>query len=179
MIQSDKFDSAHMNIKEIANSISIFLFKRLIEIFGIIVFLLGILLFIALISYSPTDPNFIFAENTEIKNILGFQGSYTSDIFFQSIGLISLLIPFTFVLTGINIFRQKEFFIFIESLFFIVIYSLVGSLFFNYFYSNNFSIHINGNGGFIGEYLNRSFINSLVSSYETIAYYLLIIITLI
>ena len=68
MIQSDKFDSAHMNIKEIANSISIFLFKRLIEIFGIIVFLLGILLFIALISYSPTDPNFIFAENTEIKN---------------------------------------------------------------------------------------------------------------
>ena len=108
MIQSDKFDSAHMNIKEIANSISIFLFKRLIEIFGIIVFLLGILLFIALISYSPTDPNFIYAENTEIKNILGFQGSYTSDIFFQSIGLISLLIPFTFVLTGINIFRQKK-----------------------------------------------------------------------
>ena len=80
------------------------------------------------------------------------------------------------IFTGINIFRQKEIFIFIESLFFIVIYSLFGSLFFNHFYSNNFSIYINGNGGFIGEYLNQSFINTLVGSYETVCYYILILI---
>ena len=30
--------------------------------------ILGILLFAALISYSPDDPNFIFPKNTEIKN---------------------------------------------------------------------------------------------------------------
>ena len=176
MIQSDIFDSANMNIKKIANSISIFLIKRLIEIFGILVFFLGILLFVALITYSPSDPNFIFQENVKIENFLGFQGSYTSDIFFQSIGLIALLIPLTLIFTGINIFRQKEIFIFIESLFFIVIYSLFGSLFFNHFYSNNFSIYINGNGGFIGEYLNQSFINTLVGSYETVCYYILILI---
>ena len=80
------------------------------------------------------------------------------------------------IFTGINIFRQKEIFIFIESLFFIVIYSLFGSLFFNHFYSNNFSIYINGNGGFIGEYLNQSFINTLVGSYEAVCYYILILI---
>ena len=48
---------------------------------GISVIILGILLFVSLISYSPNDPNFIFPENTEINNILGFQGSYVSDIF--------------------------------------------------------------------------------------------------
>ena len=81
MIQSGKFDSSNMYIKKLANSVLIFTIKRLIEIIGILIFCLGVFLFIALISYSPTDPNFIFPENTEIKNVLGFQGSYVSDFF--------------------------------------------------------------------------------------------------
>ena len=99
-----------MNIKNIVNNILIFLIKRVIEIFGIIISIIGILLLISLISYSPNDPNFIFPENTEIKNLLGYQGSYISDLFLQSIGLISYLIPITFFFTGINIFLSKEFF---------------------------------------------------------------------
>ena len=108
-----------MDIKKLGNSILIFITKRLIEISGIIIGILGVLLFLALISHSPEDPNFIFPENLEIKNYLGFQGSYTSDLFLQSVGLISFLIPITFTLTGINIFRKKEFFLFLENLFFI------------------------------------------------------------
>ena len=110
MIQSDKFDSSNMEIKKIANSVFNFLVKRLIEITGIFVSLIGILVFITLISYSPTDPNFIFPENTEIKNLLGFRGSYTSDLLFQSIGIISYLVSFTFFFTGISIFKRKVFF---------------------------------------------------------------------
>ena len=91
MIQSDKFDSSNMDIKKITNSILLFIVKRLIEIIGIIISIIGILLLISLISYSPSDPNFIFPENTEIKNLLGFRGSYVADLFFQSIGLISHL----------------------------------------------------------------------------------------
>ena len=86
-----------MNIKNIANSILIFTINRLIEIFGIIISVIGLILFIALISYSPSDPNFIFPDNTTIKNLLGFQGSYTSDLFFQSVGLISFLIPVSLI----------------------------------------------------------------------------------
>ena len=78
-----------MNIKKISNTVVLFIVNRLIEILGIAVFALGVFLFISLISYSPEDPNFIFPENTEIKNFLGFQGSYTSDLFFQSLVLIS------------------------------------------------------------------------------------------
>ena len=95
MIQSDKFDSSNMNIKKITNSILLFIVKRLIEIIGITISIIGILLLISLISYSPSDPNFIFPENTEIKNLLGFRGSYVADLFFQSIGLISHLISVT------------------------------------------------------------------------------------
>ena len=91
MIQSDIFDSINMNIKKITNSILLFVAKRLAEIFGILVLVSGILLLISLISYSPEDPNFIFPENTDIKNILGCRGSYVSDLFFQLINLLKLV----------------------------------------------------------------------------------------
>ena len=87
-----------MDIKKTANLLINFTIKRLAEIFGIIIFSGGILLFIALLTYSPEDPNFIFPENTEIKNIFGFSGSFISDLFFQSIGLISYLNFLNFIL---------------------------------------------------------------------------------
>ena len=99
-----------MNIKKTANLLLNFTVRRLAEIFGIVIFVSGAMLLIALISYSPEDPNFIFPENTKIKNILGFQGSYISDLFFQSIGLIAYLISFTFIVTGIIILKIKDFF---------------------------------------------------------------------
>ena len=83
MIQSDKFDSLNMNIKKIVNITVLFIAKRLTEIFGFLILSAGIFLFVSLVSYSPEDPNFIFPENTEIRNLLGFRGSYISDIFFN------------------------------------------------------------------------------------------------
>ena len=119
MIQSDKFDSSKMDIKKLSNTVLTFLIKRLIEIFGILVFLFGVLMLAALVSYSPEDPNFIFPENTDIKNILGYQGSFISDLIFQSVGLIAYLIPITLIFTGINIFKRKEIFLLIENTFYI------------------------------------------------------------
>ncbi len=174
MIQSGKFDSLNMDIKKLANLVLIFTIKRLMEISGIFIFFLGILLFIALISYSPTDPNFIFPENTQIKNLLGYQGSYISDLFLQSVGLISYLIPVTYIFTGINVFKKKEIFILIENTFLVILYILVGSLFFSFYYKTTFTFYINGNGGFIGNYFNETFINNLIGSYENIFYYVFI-----
>jgi DNA segregation ATPase FtsK/SpoIIIE, S-DNA-T family len=178
MIQSSKFDLSKMNIKKIANSALQFTIYRLIEILGLIVLVVGILLFLALISYSPEDPNFIFPENIKIKNFLGFQGSYISDLFFQSVGFISYLISFTFIFTGINIFKSKNLFLIIENNFFIILYSVFGSLFLSYFYENAFTLYINGNGGFIGNYLSVNFLGNLINLNTTIAYYFLIIIIL-
>jgi DNA segregation ATPase FtsK/SpoIIIE, S-DNA-T family len=178
MIQSGKFDSSKMNIKKIANNVLIFIINRLLEISGIFISILGFLLLISLISYSPSDPNFIFPENTEIKNFLGFRGSYVSDLFFQSIGLVSYLLSITYIITGFNIFKQKEFFILFESSFYVVIYSLFGSTFLSFFYPDAFDLYINGNGGFVGKYLDSYFLNKFFFKYENIFYYALIILVI-
>ena len=107
-----------MDIKKTANLLLNFTLKRLAEISGIVIFSAGILLFIALFSYSPDDPNFIFPKDTEIKNLLGFQGSFASDLLFQSIGFMAYPLAITFIVTGINVFRMKEFFLIIENTFF-------------------------------------------------------------
>ena len=167
-----------MNIRNIANTALQFTIKRLIEILGIVILAVGLLLLIALTSYSPDDPNFIFPTNTLIKNLLGFQGSYISDIFFQSVGLISYLISFTLIFTGINIFKKKDLFLLIENIFFTILYSIFGSLFFSFFYKDSFTLYINGNGGFIGNYLDEIFFNNLIKLNENITYYFLIILVI-
>ena len=175
MIQSDKFDSPNMDIKKLANSVLFFTIKRLIEIFSILISILGLLLLIALVSYSPSDPNFVFPENTEISNVLGFQGSYISDLFFQSLGFISYLIPITYIFTGIKVFKSKKILLLIENTFFIVFYSLIGSVFFNFYYHETFYLYINGSGGFVGNYFNETFFNNIISSYQNIFYYLFLL----
>ena len=163
-----------MDIKKTASLLLNFAIKRLAEIFGIFIFLAGSLLLIALLTYSPEDPNFIFPDNKEIKNLLGFKGSVISDLFFQSIGLISYLVSVTIILTGVNIFRLKEFFLIIENIFFTSVYCIFGSLFFTLFYSEAFTLYINGNGGFVGNYFKQTFLNSLVQINETASFYILV-----
>ena len=168
-----------MNIKKLFINAYDFTIRKLIEIFGFIIIGIGTLLLIALATYSPNDPNFIFPSKTEINNLLGFQGSFVADLFFQSVGLICYLMPITLIITGINIFRLKDLFLLIENIFFLVIYTILGTLFFGYFYLNTFTFYVHGNGGFVGTYLNQTFLKSLIQSNENISYYLLIIILIL
>ena len=97
-----------MKIKNFIDNTTKFLLKRLSELVGLILLGLSILLLISLISYSPEDPNFIFPENAEIKNLLGIKGSFTADILYQSIGLISLLIPISFFFISLSVIIDKK-----------------------------------------------------------------------
>ena len=168
-----------MKLKILANSVINFSVKRVIEIFGVTILIAGVLLLASLVTFSPDDPNFIFPSNTEIKNILEFQGSFTADIFFQSLGLISLLVPFSLIISGINIIINKKFFLIMESIFYTILYSLLGSLFFSFFYPVAFKLYINGNGGFIGKYLETTFFNSIIRINLEISYYAFVILILI
>ena len=167
-----------MNIKKIANVTIQFAINRIIEIIGLTIIATGILLLASLATYSPNDPNFIFPENTQIHNLLGFRGSYISDLFFQSVGIISYLVSITIIITGINVFRVKDLFLIIENIFFVILFCVFGSLFFSLFYQDTFELYINGNGGFVGQYLSQSFFNNVFSYNENISYYFLIILIL-
>ena len=179
MIQSDKFDSLFMEIKKILENTLNFLIKRFIEVFGLLILILSILLLIALLSYSPEDPNFIFPDNTKIENILGYRGSFVADLFFQSIGLVSILISITFFFTGSNIIRTKKLLVILQNSFNLVLYSIFGSLFLTIYYPDSFWLPINGNGGFIGKLLSETFLISIININKEISYYLLSIIIVV
>ena len=168
-----------MEIKKLANNSLNFIIKRFIELFGLGISITSLLLFASLLSYSPEDPNFVFPENTEIHNILGFKGSFVSDLFFQSLGLISILVAVSLFFTGINIIKSKQAFLLITNLFYTVLYSLIGTLFFSYYHSNSFWLSINDNGGFVGNFLRNTFLTSLINLNKEVFYYILILFILI
>ena len=168
-----------MEIKKLANNSLNFVIKRFIELFGLGISITSLLLFASLLSYSPEDPNFVFPENTEIHNILGFKGSFVSDLFFQSLGLISILVAVSLFFTGINIIKSKQAFLLITNLFYTVLYSLIGTLFFSYYHSNSFWLSINDNGGFVGNFLRNTFLTSLINLNKEVFYYILILFILI
>ncbi len=166
-------------MKELINKIGTFCINRLAELVGVSVILVSIFIFISLVTYSPEDPNFIFPDNTPIKNLMGSKGSFLSDLLFQSFGLVSLLIPFTFFFTGLGIAISKKFLLIIENLFFLILYILLASLFFSVFYENSYWLIINGNNGFLGNLFKDTFILELIKSSENFSYYLLIVFILL
>ncbi len=168
-----------MNIKTLLDKFTKFALNRFAELTGLFFLMISVLLLVSLITYSPEDPNFIFTESVEIKNLLGARGSYASDLFYQSIGLIALLIPITIFSTGIHIIKEKSFLIIIENFFFIILYTLLGSLFFTVFHNESFWLAINGNNGFIGNLFEESFIINLININQTISYYLIIFVIFI
>ena len=162
-----------MKLKILTNNAINFAINRVIEIGGIAILITGIFLLASLISFSPDDPNFIFPDNSEIKNIFGFRGSFTADIFFQSFGVIALLIPFSLIISGVNIILNKKIYLIIESIFYTILYALLGSLFFSFYYPVAFELYIYGNGGFVGKYLETTFLNSILNINYQIFYYIL------
>ena len=168
-----------MEIKKIASNSLNFVIKSIVQMAGLFILLIGLFLLTSLLSYSPEDPNFIFPKNTEIQNVLGFKGSVVADLFFQSLGLISMLVAISLLFTGINIIRSKKAILIVENFFYVILYSLLGALFFTTYYSNSFWLSINGNGGFIGKYLESTFLGSLININHKISYYILIIIILL
>ena len=168
-----------MKIADFLSKTKVFLIRRIAELFGLVIIVVGISIFLSLLSYSPDDPNFIVNESEEITNLLGFRGSVISDFLFQSVGLIAYLIPLTLFFSGTNILITKRQVIIIENLFFCVLYIFCGSLFFAYFKDQSFFLTINGNGGFVGSYSKDSFFKTLLELDTTISYYLLSILTII
>jgi len=94
---------------QILTKINNFTKNRLLEFLGITLVLVSIFLLSSIVTYSPSDPNFIYTpENTNIKNIGGFYGSVISDFLLQSIGLISLLVVLNLFNWGFTLISSKK-----------------------------------------------------------------------
>jgi len=160
-----------MDIKNITEKVKEFTLKRLIEVIGISILFFSILIFTALISYSPSDPNFIYPKSQEINNVLGINGSIGADFLLQSIGLISYFLPITLIFLSIAIIFQKNLRQIFNCLFYIVCYSIVGSIFLTQFYKDAFFLIVNGNGGFVGDYFYNKIFFKIANLHTQLSFY--------
>jgi len=175
MIQSGKFDS-FMQIKNNFEKIRDFVIKKFIEFIGFLILIFAFMMFLSLISYDPNDPNFIYPENHEIKNFLGINGSIGADFLLQSIGLISYFLPITLIFLSITLIYQKTLISILNSFFYMVCYSIVGSIFLTQFYKEAFFLAINGNGGFVGNYFYNYIFFKITNINSEVSYYFIILL---
>jgi len=165
-----------MNSQIVAN-INNFIKNRLIEFLGFFLIIIGIFLLISIISYSPSDPNFIYKpENSNIKNFGGFYGSVVSDFLLQSIGIISFFIILNILDWGFVILSRKKINNFVSKLFFILIYIIFGTTFVNIYFNDSFWLIDNGNSGFVGSLIKENlytFTDLIENKYVSFSIFLL------
>ena len=142
------------------NTAARFLNNRIIELLGFVLVIFSICLLLAIITYSPSDPNFLYnPEETHINNLLGLKGSIISDFLLQAIGLISLLFIINLLIWGIKLLRKKIINNFLSKIFFTVLYMLSGTTLIFYHNNNSFWLVDNGNGGFLGRIIGENLKN--------------------
>ena len=74
--------------------------RRLNEIVGFLLLSLGLVMLLSLVSYHTQDPSFDTAAASRPLNLVGYPGSYLSDLCFQMFGAAAFLFPLlTFVLS--------------------------------------------------------------------------------
>ena len=105
-----------MELKITLSNIVNFAFNKVIQVFGVVIIVFGLIFLLSLISYSPNDPNFVFPNENEcepgdffrenqikeLENFLNyknfnFQISKTQSLF-NYISLISFLISVSFIM---------------------------------------------------------------------------------
>ncbi len=83
--------------------------KWITEIWGLVYFAAGLLIFASLISFSTDDPSFnTVSTSNNIRNLAGLLGSHISDILFTLVGGAAYLVPFVLFLVGWKKFKKEE-----------------------------------------------------------------------
>ena len=135
-----------------------FLNRRMIELLGIISLFFSFFLLIAIISYSPSDPNFLYTpDEIEMINFFGAKGSFVADFLLQSIGLISFILIVNFFIWGLKLVKNKFINNFISKIFFTIAYMLFGSTLISIYSYDSFWLIDNGNSGFLGKIISDNF----------------------
>ncbi|HYN15265.1 MAG TPA: DNA translocase FtsK 4TM domain-containing protein, partial [Terriglobales bacterium] len=85
--------------------------RRLNELVGFLLFVAAILLFLALVSYSPADPSLNTAGpppgSHPARNWVGILGAYGSDLMLQAAGIAAFLVPVMLAFLGARWFRSR------------------------------------------------------------------------
>ena len=86
--------------------------RRLNELIGFVLCVSGLLLFLALASYSPLDPSFnsasVLTGSRAARNWIGLVGAIVSDLMLQGFGIGAFLVPVFLGALGSRWFRSRK-----------------------------------------------------------------------
>jgi DNA segregation ATPase FtsK/SpoIIIE, S-DNA-T family len=86
--------------------------RRLNELIGFVLCISGLLLFLALASYSPLDPSFnsasVLTSSQSARNWVGLVGAIVSDLLLQGLGIGAFLVPVFLGAMGSRWFRSRK-----------------------------------------------------------------------
>ncbi len=85
-----------------------FLRRRMMELVGIGVAALGMMLLVAIFTFSVADPSLNHATGTPPNNLMGLPGAYVSDLLLQTFGLAIVLVPVALITWGVRMLRTHH-----------------------------------------------------------------------
>ena len=85
-----------------------FLRRRMMELVGIGVTALGMMLLVAIFTFSATDPSLNHATGMPPINLIGLPGAYVSDLLLQTFGLAIVLVPVALITWGVRMLRTHH-----------------------------------------------------------------------
>ncbi len=85
-----------------------FLRRRMMELVGAGVAGAGVVLLLALFTYSPGDPSLNHATGRAPHNLVGVPGAYISDLLLQTFGLAIILVPVALITWGVRMLRTHH-----------------------------------------------------------------------
>ena len=147
------------------NSVTNFLKKRTFELVGLLLISSAIVMAIAFITYTPSDPSYLYGnDKLVVHNMFGIYGSIISDFLLQSFGLTSFLLVVSLISWGSSLMINKKIEKILLKIFFVNLYLIFGCTFFYINFNNSFWLIDSGNSGFLGEIIY----NYILSHFQNI-----------
>lgn len=78
------------------------------EVVAIIILALSFLVFLCLLTYSPTDPSFNTSSSQRTQNWIGVIGAHIADLLFQAIGSSAFIFPVILALIAWHVFHAPD-----------------------------------------------------------------------
>ncbi|WP_296387319.1 DNA translocase FtsK [Reyranella sp.] len=85
-----------------------FLRRRLMELVGVAISAVGMMMLMAIFTFSTADPSLNHATGNAPNNLLGLPGAYVSDVLLQTFGLAIVLVPVALITWGVRMLRTHH-----------------------------------------------------------------------
>ena len=130
---------------------------KLLQIISLLIVTTGVIFFISIVSYSAYELEFTFFSKSNFIEKIFKPFQYTSDFFLQIFGIISIIIPFNLCVWGSYFFFKKNIQNFLLKCIYLILYLILGGVFFSIISEKSFFLPDHGLGGFFGNFITSKF----------------------